>query len=164
VSVSTLCKRVGIEMSTVQTQVKRRIIERFKVPDFRSLVKSAGLLKKVMAKLGVLDPAFVEIDGEPVDYGGSLVDGADIVQVVLGNATPVFNNLNESKDFYLFVKNLNGYLVASITQSIDNNSNNYRIIRDFVNERNVSEKVGNKESVKLELWRYYNPKAPPLTC
>jgi reverse gyrase len=151
-------------MSTVQTQVKRRIIERFKVPDFRSLVKSASLLKKVMTKLGVLDPAFVDIDGEPVDYEDSLVDNANIVQVVLGNATQVFNSLNETKDFYLFVKNINGYLVASITQPIDNNRNNYRIIRDIVNERNVSEKVGNKESVKLELWKYYNPKAPPLTC
>jgi reverse gyrase len=165
VSVSTLCKRVGIEMSTVQTQVKRRIIERFKVPDFRSLVKSAGLLKKVMAKLGVLDPAFVDIDEEPVDYEGSLVDNADIVQVVLGNATPVFNNLNESKDFYLFVKNLNGYLVASIIHALDNNNNNnYKIIRNSVSERNVSKRVGKRESVKLELWKYYNPKAPPLIC
>lgn len=162
VSVSALCDRAGIEMSTVQTQVKRRIINRFKVPGFRSLVKSAGLLKKVMAKLGVLDPVFVDVDGESVDYEDNLVDGADIVQVVLGNASQVFNNLNESKDFYLFLKDFNGYLVASITQPIDNK--NSKIFRTNANGRNFSKKVGNKENVKLELWKYYNPKGPPLLC
>ena len=164
VSVSALCKRLGIKMSTIHRQVERRIIERFRVPGFKSLVRSAGLLKKVMIKLGVLDPAFVDIDGESIDYESSLVGGADIVQVVLGNATPVFNNLNESKGFYLFVKDLNGYLVASITQAIDNNNNNKKIIRDNVNERSFSKKAANKETVKLELWKYYNPKGPPLTC
>ena len=162
VSVSALCKRLGIEMSTVHKQVERRIINRFRVPGFRSLVKSAGLLKKVMTKLGVLEPAFVEVNEELVDYEGSLVDGADIVQVVLGNATQVFNNLNESNDFYLFVKALNGYLIASITQPIDNKNN--RKISDSVSDRNFSKKVGNREIVKLELWKYYNPKGPPLTC
>ena len=162
VSVSALCGRLGVKMSTIHRQVERRVIERFRVPGFRSLVKSAGLLKKVMTKLGVLDPVFVDVDGEPVDYEDSLVDGADIVQVVLGNATQVFNNLNESKDFYLFLKDLNGYLVASITQSIDNKYS--RTFRDSVSDRNFSEKVGNKEIVKLELWKYYNPKGPPLMC
>ena len=167
VSVSALCKRVGIEMSTIQTQVKRKVIERFRVSGFRSLVKSAGLLRKVMTKLGVLEPAFVDIDVESVDYEEPLVRGVDIVQVVLGNATQVFNSLNESKDFYLFVKDLNGYLVASITQTIDNDnyySNNNGVIRDKISERNFSKKVAKKETVKLELWKYYNPKGPPLTC
>jgi len=161
-SVSALCERLGVKMSTIHRQVERRVIERFRVPGFRSLVKSAGLLKKVMIKLGVLDPAFVDVDGLSIDYEDSLVDGADIVQVVLGNAAQVFNSLNESKAFYLFLKDLNGYLVASITQPIDNKNN--RIIRDNANEINLNGKVGNKEIVKLELWKYYNPKGPPLTC
>jgi len=163
VSVSALCERLGIKMSTIHRQVERRVIERFRVPGFRSLVKSAGLLKKVMTKLGVLDPAFVDIDGESVDYADSLVDGADIVQVVLGNATQVFNNLNESKDFYLFLKNINGYLFATIIQ----NHNTYvNTNRKFINLKSVRkvEKFENKKFVKLELWRYYNPTGPPLTC
>ena len=169
VSVSALCERLGIKMSTIHRQVERRIIERFRVRGFRSLVKSAGLLKKVMTKLGVLDPAFVDVDGESIDYEDSLVDSADIVQVVLGNAIQVFNNLNENKDFYLFLKDLNGYLVASITQATSNNNNNEynfnnRTTCDNVNEKFFSEKIGNKEIVKLELWKYYNPKGPPLTC
>jgi hypothetical protein len=42
-----------------------------------------------------------------------------MVQVVLGGTTQVFNNLNESKGFYLFVRDLSGYLVATITLAID---------------------------------------------
>ena len=163
VSVSALCERLGIKMSTIHRQVERRIIERFRVPGFRSLVKSAGLLKKVMTKLGVLDPAFIDADGESVDYENSLVEGADIVQVVLGNSTQVFNNLNESKNFYLFLKNINGYLLATIIQNHNNYIDNDR---KFANIKGVGkvEKCENKKFVKLELWRYYSPTGPPLTC
>ena len=164
VSISALCKRLGIKMSTIHRQVERRIINRFRVSGFRSLVKSAGLLKKVMTKLGVLDLTYASADEAPVEREEPLVNNADMVQVVLGNATQVFNSLNESKGFYLFVKDLNGYLVASITQSVDNNNNNKKIIREKVNEINFSKKMKNKETVKLELWKYYNPKGPPLTC
>ena len=163
VSVSNLCERLGIKMSTIHRQVERRIIERFRVPGFRSLVKSAGLLKKVMTKLGVLEPAFNDVDGESIDYEDSLVDGDDIVQAVLGSATQVFNSLNESKDFYLFLKDLNGYLFATIIQNYNNYIDNNR---KFVNVKSVGkvEKCENKRFVKLELWRYYNPTGPPLTC
>lgn len=165
VSVSTLCERLGIKMSTIHRQVERRVMERFKVPGFRSLVKSASLLKKVMAKLGVLAPSFIDIDGESVDYEESLVDGADIVQVILGNATQVFNNLNESKDFYLFLKSINGYLFATVIQNHNNYINSDKRFVNY-NQKIIksAERVGNKEIIKLELWRYYNPKGPPLTC
>ncbi|MHA1242179.1 MAG: TFIIB-type zinc ribbon-containing protein, partial [Promethearchaeota archaeon] len=56
VSVCAICDRLGIKMSTIHRQVERRVIQRFKVPGFKTLVKSAVLLKKVMQKLGVLDP------------------------------------------------------------------------------------------------------------
>jgi len=163
VSVSALCERLGIKMSTIHRQVERRVIERFRVPGFRSLVKSAGLLKKVMTKLGVLDPDFVDVDEESVDYEDSLVDGSDIVQVVLGSATQVFNNLNESNDYYLFLKNLNGYLFATIIQNHNNYLDNDRKLVNIKSVRK-EEKYENKKIVKLELWRYYNPTGPPLTC
>ena len=154
-------------MSTVQTQVKRRVIERFKVPGFRSLVKSAGLLKKVMVKLGVFEPASVEVDGVSVDYGEPLGVGADLVQVILGNATPVFNSLNESKDFYLFVKDLGGCLVASIGQMLNNNiisNNRFNSYNSSKIIRDNSEKINKDGTGKLELWKYYNSKGPPLMC
>ncbi|MHA1803099.1 MAG: hypothetical protein ACTSU4_01035, partial [Promethearchaeota archaeon] len=54
ISVSKICSHVGIQMSTVQSQVKKRIIERFKIPGFISLVKSANLIEKILKKLGIL--------------------------------------------------------------------------------------------------------------
>ncbi len=165
VSVSAICERLGIKMSTIHRQVERRVIERFKVPGFRSLVKSASLLKKVMAKLGVLEPTFVDVEGGSVDHEGLLVDGADLVQMVLGNVTQVFNNLNESKDFYLFLKSINGYLFATITQNHNNYNNSDKRFVNYNQEKTQSAgKAENKEVIKLELWKYYNPKGPPLMC
>ncbi|MHA1725754.1 MAG: hypothetical protein ACTSXH_13125 [Promethearchaeota archaeon] len=54
ISVSKICTQLGIQMSTVQSQVKKRIIERFKIPGFTSLVKSANLIEKILKKLGIL--------------------------------------------------------------------------------------------------------------
>ncbi|MHA1688744.1 MAG: hypothetical protein ACTSUN_05325, partial [Promethearchaeota archaeon] len=54
ITVTKICSHVGIQMSTVQSQVKKRIIERFKIPGFTSLVKSAKLIEKILKKLGIL--------------------------------------------------------------------------------------------------------------
>ncbi len=160
VSVCAICERLGIKMSTIHRQVERRVIQRFKVPGYKSLVKSAGLLKKVMNKLGVLDPALVDLR----DVSGEVAQCDDIVQVVLGSASPVFNSLNESKEYYLFVKDASGYLVTSIAKAqnhdIENNT------ADFKNY-SFSNKKGNRgsmEGVKVELWKYHSPKGPPAVC
>jgi hypothetical protein len=55
ITVSAICKTLNIKMSTIQSQVKRKLIQRFKVPGFQSLVSSADLLKTVMYKLGVFN-------------------------------------------------------------------------------------------------------------
>ncbi len=54
ITVSKICARIGIQMSTVQSQVKKRIIERFQIPGFSSLVKSANLIERILKKLGIL--------------------------------------------------------------------------------------------------------------
>ncbi|MFW9874624.1 MAG: hypothetical protein ACFFG0_16075, partial [Candidatus Thorarchaeota archaeon] len=41
VSVSAICNRLGIRMSTIQLQVKKKIIQRFRVEGFISLIKSS---------------------------------------------------------------------------------------------------------------------------
>ncbi|MBD3256262.1 MAG: hypothetical protein GF383_14285 [Candidatus Lokiarchaeota archaeon] len=55
-TVNAICKRLGIVMSTIQSQVKRRIFQTFKVPGFKSLVKSSNKLRKVMEKLKIVEP------------------------------------------------------------------------------------------------------------
>ena len=160
VSISALCNLLGIKMSTIHRQVERRVIQRFNVPGFKSLVKSADLLKKVIGKLGVLNPGFVD----PVEVSKNSLEHDDIVQIVLGNASQVFNSLNGSEEHFLFVKEASGYLVASITNKQDNfNANHKYDFKDF-DVPNKDEIYDDKEPVKVELWRYHNPKGPPMLC
>ena len=160
VSISALCNLLGIKMSTIHRQVERRVIQRFNVPGFKSLVKSADLLKKVIGKLGVLNPGFVD----PVEVSKNSLEHDDIVQIVLGNASQVFNSLNGSEEHFLFVKEASGYLVASITNKQDNfNANHKYDFKDF-DVPNKDEIYDDQEPVKVELWRYHNPKGPPMLC
>ncbi len=160
VSISALCDRLGIKMSTIHRQVERRVIQKFNVPGFKSLVKSAELLKDVMEKLGVLDQGFVD----PIEASKKSPENDDIVQIILGNASQVFNSLNVSDEYFLFVKEASGYLVASITNKQENFNPNRKLnFKEFYNS-NKNEIYNDQEQVKVELWRYYNPKGPPVLC
>jgi len=160
VSISALCNRLGIKMSTVHRQVERRVIQRFNVPGFKSLVKSADLLKKVIGKLGILNPGFVD----PIEDSNNSLEHDDLVQVVLGNASQVFNSLNGNNEHFLFVKEASGYLVASITNKQDNSiaNNKLNFKEYYVSDKN--EICNDQEVVKVALWKYYNPKGPPVLC
>jgi len=160
VSISALCDRLGIKMSTIHRQVERRVIQKFNVPGFKSLVKSAELLKDVMEKLGVLDQGFVD----PIEASKKSPENDDIVQIILGNASQVFNSLNGSEEHFLFVKEASGCLVASITNKQENFNTNHNLnFKEFYNS-NKNEIYDDQELVKVELWRYYSPKGPPVLC
>ena len=49
--VTKVCRKLGIQMSTIQSQVKKHIIEPRKVEEFISLVKSADLIKQSLNKM-----------------------------------------------------------------------------------------------------------------
>ena len=55
ITVNHLCKEIGIRMSTIQSQVERKIFKTFKISGFTSLVKSSNLLKDVLAQRGILE-------------------------------------------------------------------------------------------------------------
>ncbi len=160
VSVCALCERLGIKMSTIHRQVERRVIQRFRVSGFVSLVKSAGLLKKVMNKIGVLDPELIDVKEE----SAQVVHHDDIVQVILGNASPVFNSISQSEDYYLFVKDVSGYLVASIGKNQDRDKMQNLLVENELVILDKNNKVNGKEVVKVELWKYYSPVGPPAIC
>ena len=160
VSVCAICDRLGIKMSTIHRQVERRVIQRFNVPGFKTLVKSAELLKKVMQKLGVLDQGFVD----PIEVSKNSLENDDIVQVVLGNASKVFNSLNGSEEHFLFVKEASGYLIASITYKQHNLNTNHKLNFDEFYDSDKNEIYEDQEPVKVELWKFYNPKGPPVLC
>ena len=90
VRVSSICKRLGIQMSTIQFQVKRRIFEQLNIDGFVSLVRSSNLLKEVMRELGLLEAKERVKDTQN-----------NIVQIVLGNANQVFNH-HKGTDYYFF--------------------------------------------------------------
>jgi hypothetical protein len=135
-------------------------MQRFKVSGFKSLVRSADLLQKVMNKLGVLDPSIVDVNEKPELSPKT----DDIVQVVLGNAKPVFNSINENDDYYFFVRGISGLSGTSIINVKDNINQNNVLYTDEEIVSHKSEKVDNKDKVKLELFKYYNPKGPPIIC
>ena len=71
ITVNKICKKLDIKMSTVQTQVKKNFIARYNVSGFKSLVKSADLLKEILTKLGILeseDQDEIEVNQEIRDY------------------------------------------------------------------------------------------------
>ncbi|MFW9947123.1 MAG: DC1 domain-containing protein [Candidatus Odinarchaeota archaeon] len=86
VTVSKICKKLNIRMSTIHKQVEKKIFERLRVPGFKSLVRSANLLKEVMVKLGVLLDQFMD---------------NDIIEITLGTAQQVFN-AHDTIDYYFY--------------------------------------------------------------
>ena len=134
--VSNLCDILGIEMSAIQKQVEKRVFDRFRVAGFRSLVKSAGLLKKIMAKLGVFEDR-------------KRPEEKKLVQITLGSASPVFN-ANNDLGYYLFVKGLDELLVACVSSPKP------------YNPTQTKGESSTVSSPKVELWKYYSPVGPPV--
>ncbi len=64
VTINSLCKRLNIAMSTIQSRVKRHLIEEFNVEGFESLVKSADIVKRTIYKLGIFTAEKKELKGE----------------------------------------------------------------------------------------------------
>ena len=63
-------------MSKIQYQAKKKIFDRLKIPGFINLIKSSNLLKKIVAKIGL-------IKSRPY-----------IIEIKLGNAVQVFDHYN----------------------------------------------------------------------
>ncbi|MFW9969917.1 MAG: hypothetical protein ACFFDF_06925, partial [Candidatus Odinarchaeota archaeon] len=105
VTVSAICTRLGIRMSTVQAQVKKKILRQFRVSGFISLVKSSDLLIPVMRQLGVLEQKI----SEPLSVVEE--ETSEIVEVVLGNAGKVFNAVDHVNYYYYVIKGEENTLV-----------------------------------------------------
>ncbi|GAG93349.1 unnamed protein product, partial [marine sediment metagenome] len=93
ISVNAICKRLGISMSTIQVQVRRKILKHFKVDGFVSLVRSADLLERILERLGLLERQDPNVKDD--------TEESDIVEITLGNAVQVFNSHN-LLDYYCF--------------------------------------------------------------
>ncbi|NVM55566.1 MAG: hypothetical protein HWN66_17800, partial [Candidatus Helarchaeota archaeon] len=146
VSVNSICKRLGIRMSTVQVQVRKKIFDRFRVKGFVSLIKSSDLLIKIMEKLGLSG----EHEGEPQE--GVATIGR--VEIILGSASEVFNS-HDNVDYYYFVVKGEGKAPLVMTLKINNLPLNFEI--DW---RQEDIQVG--KLLNFEVYRNFALKDPPL--
>ena len=143
VTVNAICTRLGIKMSTIQAQVKRKIFERFKVSGFVSLVKSSNVLKTIMSRIGLIDDVFEE--------------GSHIVEVKLGSAVQVFNS-SKNPDLYLFaVKDSTGLPITISLQLFDHIKNDTPTRRG---SRRI-QSVPKKRKIGMEI-ATFTGKGPPL--
>ncbi len=64
VSINSVCKELNIRMSTIQSQVKRKLIDQYNVEGFATLIRSADLIKDTLRKIGLYDECSVDISVE----------------------------------------------------------------------------------------------------
>ena len=142
VTVNAICMRLGVKMSTIQTQVKKRIFERFRISGFVSLVKSSDILKKIMSKLGLVDDC-VEEDSH-------------IIEVKLGSAAQVFNS-SENIEFNMFaVKDNLGLPITISLQLFD------RMKNDSPTKGGEKRIQGVAKDLGMEVAMFHTGKGPPL--
>ncbi len=73
-------------------KVKKKIVKKYKVEGFVSLVKSAGVLQKVLEALGLTDEKAEKREK---------IQEEERIELVFGNATEIFNS-HDNIDYYLF--------------------------------------------------------------
>ena len=106
VTINSLCNMLGIKMSTIHFQIKKRIFERFNNSEFVSLVKSSEILKKIIKKLDLFE---IE-DNIDVDSENKLEESTlNVININLGNTIQVFNNYNPFEYYLYALKTINGY-------------------------------------------------------
>lgn len=98
VSIFAICTRLNIRMSTIQTQVKHKIFENFKIPGFTTLIQSKGGLKVFLVKRRVLD---VEVGAQVQEvhiqkHSLKAKLSLTIRKITLRGNKQVFNALKES--------------------------------------------------------------------
>lgn len=143
VSVNALCSNIGIRMSTVQFQVRERIFKQLKVAGFISLVRSSDLLRTIMEKLGLLEPEEVPLE-EP----------ADIIEIIVGDASRVFNCHN-GVDYYFF----------AVRDDQDNPViMTVKIYSSLFSKRPIDDQQA-QETLLFDYkhWIYYRAKGPPIS-
>ena len=157
VSVSSLCKKLGIKMSTIQSQVKKRIFEQFKISGFTTLIKSTDLLVKVMEKMGLIE----DKQNKMKNLNDKITDiRPSIIELKLANENQVSNHLNNADYHFYFLRNNNGLpLYFSLKSFNSTMSFNHQIA---VNSFNNYDIAGSEDKLfELEILNYWKNKGPP---
>ncbi|MFW9951773.1 MAG: TFIIB-type zinc ribbon-containing protein [Candidatus Thorarchaeota archaeon] len=162
IRVSNICDHLEIRMSTIQTQVERRIFKQFNVGGYVSLIRSKDILKRIMIKLDILDPRLMHSEAEPeqkYEEEGRVPEKL-YRALSLGSALPIFT-LHDNKDYYsLLVETKTELLVSLISKS---NSSKFEPFIENEDHGKMEESFKHK-TVHIELWKYQYPVGPPLVC
>jgi len=167
INVNSLCNTLNIQMSTIQSQVKRKIIDRFQVPGFESLVRSADLLRDVMSKLGLIEveakelqsdmsEKVVEIKSETIEEKEAICQKeseADLVYVNMEEVMPRVEITAKSQDHFMFAIK-DELTLEPILVSV-------RVPRSQIQNKTPKMK---KEHIEFEISRYHFAKGPPSIC
>jgi len=145
ISVNAICKRLGIRMSTIQLQVKRKILKHFKVDGFVSLVRSSDLLERILERLGLLEKQDSNVKDD--------IEESDIVEITLGNAVQVFNSHNRF-DYYCFAIRGQEHSQVNICLKINQNPLDYHLAK-------FSKAIPNS-LIDFQIFKYSPSKDPPL--
>ncbi len=165
VNVNSICKRLGIKMSTIQSQVKRRIFERLRIAGFVSLVKSSDLLRRILVKMGLMEDAYIIPSViTPTPVGPLNVESAlspEIIQIPLGNAVNIFNGVDDI-DYYIYaLKDDKGYPLY-VSLKLFNSSENYSFPEPSEVEGNNNVRNPDNKLFELEFIRLHGGKGPPF--
>jgi len=147
VTINAICNALNIQMSTIQSQVKRKLIERFNILGFKSLVKSTDLIKTTIYNLGT----FKEKELKKIKDSEDKKNISNIIEIELLNDEKQIPSLNEEQHIFM-LKSFKSNLIYVIL-----NNNEFH-------QKEESEKQYSKYKKQLKLYkiRYYYPKGPPL--
>jgi len=144
VKVHNVCKFLNIRMSTIQLQVKDKICKRFKISGFTTLVRSSGLLRVFLSKIGLLTSQ--EVNNMEIKQKKP----QKVITPNLNNACRIFNPLNEHYLFELVNEDKNIILGYIKVEKFEGNGESF-------------EKYGIMSRVKIHLilGNLFHSKDPP---
>ena len=144
VKISYICERLGIQMSTIQSQVEKHIFKRLKVSGFKSLIRSSDLLKETIEQLGLVES----------NSDSKIQEKSEIIEVNIGTACQIFNGHNPLAYYFYAMRLDQGYLLVT-PEDMNHSYSTSKFL-----EVKSNEKLCDYSRINLELWKYHM-KGPP---
>ena len=141
IPVTASCNKLDIAQGTINTQMKNKIFSYFKIKGFSGLVKSAGLLLKVLEKGGIIKVK----DGESQEK--------DKIELVFGNVTDIFTH-NDDIDNYFFALPYERNNLTVVFVKI------YHPLMNFA--KKVRSKKQSQQFIEFSVVKYRKGKDPPI--
>ncbi|MFW9989890.1 MAG: hypothetical protein ACFFC3_14660 [Candidatus Odinarchaeota archaeon] len=151
VTVSSICNHLGIRMSTVQSQVKKNIFERFRVEGFTSLIKSSDTLIEIMIKLGLLEGHKSKSEMSQEAQEGIVSNKR--VDLILGNAKAIFNIHNNISDYLFAMRGINSAPLMLTCNTYEN---------PLCYNNNTEVNTHYEPFMNFKIYHYYKQKDPPV--